>query len=92
MGNMPVGVDRLSDNDLLRMRFRDLPIRLQGTRLERYAQQVFSELIARHIEVWSSIWLSEEWFNPDGTVGFAIPFYLARPRLIRLERRLMLEA
>jgi Putative zinc-binding metallo-peptidase len=39
-----------------------------------------------------SIWLSEEWFNPDGVNGFAIPFYLAHPRLIRLERKLMLEA
>jgi hypothetical protein len=39
-----------------------------------------------------SIWLSEEWFNPAGVNGFAIPFYLAHPRLIRLERKLMLEA
>ena len=38
-----------------------------------------------------SIWLSEEWFNPDNVVGFAIPFYLVHPRLTRLERRLMLE-
>jgi len=44
------------------------------------------------VKVRPSIWLSEEWFNPDSTVGFAIPFYLAHPRLIRLERRLMLEA
>jgi len=44
------------------------------------------------LKVRPSTWLSEEWFNPDGTVGFAIPFYLAHPRLIRLERRLMLEA
>lgn len=56
------------------------------------AARVFDELADRQIRVRPSIWLSEEWFNPDGVVGFAIPFYLAHPRLIRLERHLMLEA
>jgi len=37
------------------------------------------------------VWLSEEWFTPDNVSGFAIPFYLAHPRLIKLERRQMLE-
>ncbi len=37
-------------------------------------------------------WLSEEWFSPDGVPGIAIPFYLAHPRLMRLERRFMHEA
>jgi hypothetical protein len=35
--------------------------------------------------------LGEEWFSPDGIPGIAIPFYLAHPRLTRLERRQMLE-
>ena len=35
--------------------------------------------------------MSEEWFSPDGIPGIAIPFYLAHPRLQRLERRLMRE-
>jgi hypothetical protein len=38
------------------------------------------------------VWLSEEWFCPDGVPGFAVPFYLAHPRLERLERRVMHEA
>src|SRR3712207_5133915 len=37
------------------------------------------------------VWLSEEWFSPDGVPGFAIPFYLAHPRLMKLERAQMLE-
>ena len=85
-------IDRLSDKELLRVRFCDLPIRLEGTPVEQRAQHVFAELADRRIRVRPSIWLSEEWFNPDNVVGFAIPFYLAHPRLIRLERRLMLEA
>jgi hypothetical protein len=38
------------------------------------------------------VWLSEEWFAPDGVPGIAVPFYLAHPRLERLERRIMGEA
>ena len=37
------------------------------------------------------VYLSEEFFNPDGVLGFAVPFYLAHPRLMRLERSQMLE-
>jgi len=83
---------RLSDRELLASRFCDLPVSLHHTAVARRARHVFSELKARGISVRPSIWLSEEWFNPDGVVGFAIPFYLAHPRLIRLERQLMLEA
>jgi hypothetical protein len=36
-------------------------------------------------------WLSDEWFTPDGVPGVAIPFYLAHPRLARLELAQMLE-
>jgi hypothetical protein len=90
--HIATGIDRLSDKELLRARFCDLPIRLKGTLVEQRAQLVFAELADRRIKVRPSIWLSEEWFNPDNVVGFAIPFYLAHPRLIRLERRLMLEA
>ena len=35
--------------------------------------------------------MSDEWFSPDGVPGVAIPFYLAHPRLERLERAHMLE-
>ena len=36
-------------------------------------------------------WLSDEWFTPDGVPGVAVPFYLAHPRLAKLELAQMLE-
>ena len=36
-------------------------------------------------------WLSDEWCSPDGIPGIGIPFYLAHPRLMRLERQMMFE-
>ena len=83
-------LNRLSTSALLNLRFCDLPIGLQGTTVEERAQRVFQQVAKRGIEVRPSIWLSEEWFNPNGISGFAIPFYLAHPRLIKLERHLML--
>ena len=87
----PIDLARLSDDELA-CRFCELPIRLEGTPVAARARRVFDELRARDLLCEPAIWLAEEWFNPDATVGFAIPFYLAHPRLIRLERKLMLEA
>lgn len=83
---------RLSDEGLLSMRFCDLGLRLSGSRIERRVQRLYAELAARGILFQPHAWLSEEWFSPDGIPGIAIPFYLAHPRLERLERRIMREA
>lgn len=82
----------LPDNDLLRRRFCDLPIALANTPVAGRVQRLFDELKDRGLKCKPNVWLAEEWFNPDGVVGFAIPFYLAHPRLMRLERSLMFEA
>ncbi len=50
---------------------------------------MYGELERRGIHFRPHMWLSEEWFSPDGIPGIAVPFYLAHPRLMRLERRMM---
>src|SRR6266699_1860939 len=81
----------MTDQQLLDLRLRDLPLRIHGIRLEQRIHRLYEELEARAIVVRPHVWLSEEWFTPDGVAGFAIPFYLAHPRLIKLERAEMLE-
>jgi hypothetical protein len=73
------------------MRLCDLGLKIEGTPLQRCIQRIYSELDRRHIRFRPHFWLSEEWFTPDGVPGAAIPFYLAHPRLARLERSQMLE-
>lgn len=80
---------RLADEELLQLRFCDLGLRLEGSTLERRLQRVHGELERRGIRFRPHMWLSEEWFSPDGIPGVAVPFYLAHPRLMRLERRMM---
>jgi hypothetical protein len=81
----------LSDDELLDTRICDLPLSIRDTPLEARIGQLNEELAARGLDFKPHCWLSEEWFSPDGVPGIAIPFYLAHPRLIRLERKQLLE-
>jgi hypothetical protein len=83
--------EALSDDQLLSLRFCDLKLRVQGTELEVAIHRLYHELEMRGIEFRPHYWLAQEWFSPDGIPGIAIPFYLAHPRLMRIERRFMRE-
>ena len=82
---------RLSDEHLLDLRICDLALKIKGSFLEPHIKRLYSELNDRGIRFKPHVWLSEEWFSPDGVPGIAIPFYLAHPRLMKLERKQMLE-
>ena len=82
----------LSDQHLLDLRFCDLDLSLEGSWAEERVHELWSELEGRGLRLKPHVWLSTEWFSPDGVPGIAMPFYLAHPRLLRLERRMMLEA
>ncbi len=79
----------MTDEQLLGMRFCDLKLRIERTPLARRVRRLYRELDKRQIGFHPHVWLSEEWFSPDGVPGIAVPFYLAHPRLERLERRMM---
>ena len=79
--------ERLDDEQLLSLRFCDLGLSIAGTALEDSIGMLHAELARRRIRFRPHCWLAEEWFSPDGVPGIAIPFYLAHPRLARLERR-----
>ena len=64
---------------------------IEGTWLEDCLEELYRELGARRLVIRPHAWLSDEWFSPGGVPGIAIPFYLAHPRLIRLERSQLLE-
>ena len=87
----PADWTTLSDEKLLEVRMCDLGLTIAGTELEVRIAQLGAELDARGLMFRPHYWLSDEWFTPDGVPGIAIPFYLAHPRLARLERTEMLE-
>jgi hypothetical protein len=76
---------------MLDLRMCDLGLTIEGTWLEPLTQRIHRELEEKGLRFRPHFWLSDEWFSPDGVPGVALPFYLAHPRLIRLERSRMLE-
>ncbi|MBL8893924.1 MAG: putative zinc-binding metallopeptidase, partial [Rhizobiales bacterium] len=81
----------LPDRELLKLRIKDLKLSLNGTWLEDCVAELHEELARRDIRVRPHAWLADEWFSSVETPGIAIPFYLAHPRLIRLERKKILD-
>jgi hypothetical protein len=79
----------MSDEQLLGLRFCDLKLKIERSPVARRVRRLYRELDKRQIGFRPHVWLSEEWFSPDGVPGIAVPFYLAHPRLERLERRMM---
>ena len=83
--------EKLSNERLLKQRLSSLRVRIAGTWLEDCLATLHEELQARDIRLRPHAWLSSEWFSPADVPGIAIPFYLAHPRLIKLEKKMMLE-
>jgi hypothetical protein len=82
---------RLPDDELLKRRFCDLRLTLRDSFMHPYLEQLQHELEHRGLNFKPHVWLSEEWFSPDGIPGIALPFYIAHPRLMQLERHQMNE-
>ncbi|MEM9587258.1 MAG: putative zinc-binding metallopeptidase, partial [Planctomycetota bacterium] len=81
----------LSDDELLDMRICDLGLSLKESWLQAHIKQLYDELARRGLRFRPHCWLSDDWYSPDGVPGIAIPFYLADKRLMRLERKQLLE-
>jgi hypothetical protein len=79
------------DTRLLGLRLCDLDLHIEGSPLEPRVAELYAELEARGLAFRPHVWLSDEFFTPDGVPGIAVPFYLAHPRLARLELDQMLE-
>jgi hypothetical protein len=84
--------ETLDDAALLRVRFRDLGLKLAGSPVYADALRLGEDLERRGIRFKPHFWFSTDWFSPDGVPGIAVPFFLGHPRLLRLERRMMGEA
>ena len=81
----------LPTQQLLGRRLKSLQVRIEGTWLEDCMSDLHDELAERNIRLRPHAWISSEWFSPDNTPGIAIPFYLAHPRLMKLEKKMMFD-
>lgn len=81
----------LNDQQLLELRISKLDLKLQGTALEPWIQQLYDELSAKGLVFHPPCHVGDEWFVPVGIPAIFVPFFLVNDRLRALERTMMLE-
>jgi hypothetical protein len=72
-------------SELLGRRISDLGLEIEGTRVERLVERLYTELAERGVTFRPPVYLSDQWGCPDGTPLIGVPFYLADKRLERIE-------
>jgi len=75
--------------DLLSKPIRDLGLRIEGSSVERFVHRLYRELEKKGLAKFRPlVYLSDEWGCPDEEPVIGIPFYLADPKLQKLEREM----
>ena len=75
--------------EILSKPIREMGLKLEGSPLERFVQQLYKELDRKGVRKFRpQCYLSDEWGCPDQQPVIGIPFYLADPKLARLEREM----
>ena len=75
--------------ELLSKPIRDLGLKLEGSSVERFVHQLYRELERKGLRKFRPlVYLSDEWGCPDEEPVIGIPFYLADPKLQKLEREM----
>lgn len=90
-GRKQIDFEQLSDRELMDIRVRDLNLTVDGSVLEPRVEQLYEELEAKGLVFRPPCYLADEWLCPDKEPIIGIPFWLAHPRLARIEHRMMYE-
>ena len=70
---------------LMARNISDLGLVIAGTRVEKMIDQLYLELADKNLAFRPPAYLTDQWGCPDGTPLIGVPFYLADPRLERIE-------
>ncbi|HXB98726.1 MAG TPA: hypothetical protein VNZ54_11780 [bacterium] len=85
-------LDALTEEQLLELRLCDLDLSFAGSGVETSVGQLYRDLDAKGLRLRPPCYIGDEWFTPDGVAAIAVPFYLFHPRLLQLEKKMMLSA
>jgi hypothetical protein len=75
--------------EILSKPIKELGLTLEGSPIERSIQRLYRELERKGIKKFRPLcYLTDEWGCPSGEPVIGIPFYLANPKLARLEKEM----
>lgn len=91
---MKLNINNISEDKLIDFSIKDLNLELNTS------QFITSLIVELELELKKKgfikfrphVYLGDEWFSPEGEAAISIPFYLAHPRLTRLEKKYTGEA
>jgi len=92
MNKKIINLEKLSSEELLKLRISDLPLSIKDTWLEECIAELYRELEQKDISFKPECYLTDEWLTPDKEPIVGIPFFLAHPVLLKLEKKMMFEA
>jgi hypothetical protein len=82
-----IGKSRPELDEILNKPIKDLGLKIEGSPLERFVQQLHRELEGKKLAKFRpAVYLTDEWGCPSGEPVIGIPFYLAHPALAQLEK------
>jgi hypothetical protein len=92
-GLMPTSGDNWESerHTLLTRSIADLGLSIRGTFVEQLGERLYEELAAKGLQFRPPIYLSDQWGCPEGTPIIGVPFYLADPRLTKIEEEMAVE-
>ena len=76
---------------LLERRISELGLSIHGTVVQQLVEKLYAELADKGLLFKPPVYLSDEWGCPEATPLIGVPFYLADPRLIRIEEEVAVE-
>lgn len=91
MPTKPYKWENLSDKELLELRFCDLDLKIENSRIEPLIETLYLELSQKRLKFKPHVWISEDWYAMDGIPGIAVPFYVLHKRFSQLCRKMQLE-
>ena len=86
-----VDLTGLTEEELLERRVSDLYLKIEGTWLEECVVELYAELESKGLCFRPECYLADEWLAPDKEPVIGIPFFLADPVLMKIERKMMYE-
>ena len=92
MPKRSINLSKLSEEELLTLRVCELPLSLEGTWLEECVKELYRELEGKGFHFKPLCYLADEWLTPDKEPVIGIPFFLAHSALIKLEKKMVLDA
>ena len=91
MSKRIIDLAAVGETEILGTRISDLQLAIGGTWLEECVRDLYKEMEEKGLVFRPECYLADEWLTPDKEPVIGIPFFLADPVLMKLEKKMMYE-